>query len=370
MQKRILALAPSSYIGGAEKVTLDILSGLKDNNFKIHCIINGWNDGDFPSRLRTLNIDCTPIKLGWYYLKKIRWSLDSLLHYPGAIIKFLKVVKRFPYDLVYLTTYRSILLLYPFLKKNIIYHVHDPNSTAKQSRILLKIADKKVLRYVAVSNFIRTDLIKCGVDKDKIEVVYNGIDIPFNVKEEKIGNNTNFTVGVVGQVIPRKGHEDVLEALKILKDKGYNNIKLLVVGKGDEAFVAKLKSLIDTYRIKDLITWRGYQQELDDIYQGIDVVLAVTRNDEPFGLIAIEANAMNIPVIVSRKGGLVEIVEEGRNGFIVNAYSPHQIAEKILLLYNNSELKKEMGERGKQKVATSFTKRKMIQGFIGIISQL
>lgn len=370
MTTRVLAITPASYIGGTEKVTLDVLSGLKDNNFQIHCIINGWNDNDFPSRLQKMNIVYTPIKLGWYYLKKIRWSIDSLIHYPRAVIKFLEVIKSFKHDVVYLTTYRSIILLYPLLKKNIIYHVHECNSNNKQSKILLKIADKKVVKYIAVSDFIKLDLILCGIDKSKIEVVYNGIDIPVYSKKERSEIDGPLAIGIVGQIIPRKGHEDVLEALKILREKGYVDVRLKIVGKGDIAFEEKLKRLIENYQMNDLVFWKGYEKDMIRIYDGIDVLIAPTRNEEPFGLVAIEANAMNIPVIVSKKGGLVEIVEDKYNGFIVDAYSPNQIAERIIFFYDNPKLQKKMGERGREKVSSCFTKKQMLLNFISIISKL
>ena len=175
--KRLLVVVNGNYIYGAERVTIDILEGLKESGYKIHCIVSGWNDGNFIKHLGMLGIDYTIIKLGWYYLTQIKWSLDSLFHYPQAILRFLRVRKKFDSDYIYVISFRQVALLYPFLKNNIIYHVHDNNGIERQSRFFLKRVDKKIIKYIAVSHYVKNDLIECGISPQKIEVIYNGIKI-------------------------------------------------------------------------------------------------------------------------------------------------------------------------------------------------
>jgi UDP-N-acetylglucosamine:LPS N-acetylglucosamine transferase len=142
--KKILVFAGATYVYGAEKVTLEVIGFLQKAGHKIHCIVNGWNDGVFIEQLNKANIPFTTVKLGWYYFSKIKWSLDSLIHYPGAIRQFIKISKNEKPDIVYITSYRPVILLYPFFKTNTIYHVHDPLSETKQGRFFIKIADKKI----------------------------------------------------------------------------------------------------------------------------------------------------------------------------------------------------------------------------------
>ncbi len=355
--KKILVIAGGTYVSGAEKVTLDVLEGFKENGHTVHCMVSGWNDGDFISRLQKLNVPYTAIKLGWYYTSKIWWSLDSLVHYPKAIWDFIRLKKKFKPDIVYTISFRSILSLYPFFGKNIVYHIHDPNSHSKQSKFFLQLIDKKVKTYIAVSNFIKQDLIKCGLAEKKIEVIYNGIQIQPQISKQ-LSENSILKVGIVGQVIRRKGHLIAVEALQYLIVNN-KQIQLVIVGVGDAAFTQEVKQKITDLQLNDYVIWKGFVKELEKIYEDLDVVIAPTQNEEPFGLMACEACMFGIPVIVANKGGLVEIVEEGVNGFTFNSNNARELSDKISLLYGNTTLQKKLGNAGKLKVAQQFSKQQM-----------
>lgn len=114
LKKSILIIANGNYISGAEKVTLDVMHGLKEQGYNLHCMASGWNDGDFIGRVKSIEIPVTITKLGWYYVSKILWSIDSLIHYPGGIVRFLRLKKKFHADLVYIISFRHIILLWPF----------------------------------------------------------------------------------------------------------------------------------------------------------------------------------------------------------------------------------------------------------------
>jgi len=371
MNKKLLVITGGNYIAGTEIVTLDVLSGLKKNGWFIHCIISGWNNRDFPTRLDELGITYSTLKLGWYYFRKILWSLDSLVHYPQAIIKFLSLRKKYPHRLLYVTSYRQLILLYPFLNKNILYHVHEVNSFSKKSIFLLKACDRKVLKYIAVSTFIKNDLLKCGIPDDKIEVIQNSVNPEqFDLKYKKAFDPKKIILGIAGQIIARKGHEDAIEALYLLICKGYKNIILHIVGIGDANFEKKLRTDIQKYKLENYVIWKGFMKEKKDIYKDIDILLAPTKNDEPFGMIAIEANLFAIPVIASNKGGFLEIIEDGYNGFLVNADSGLDISIKIEILLQNTDLIPMLGFNGRQKVLQQFTNDKMVKRLSTFINTL
>jgi glycosyltransferase involved in cell wall biosynthesis len=213
--KKLLVIAGGGYIYGAEKVTLDVIKGLSEEGYEVEAIISGWNDGQFAKALDEFKVKYYGLKLGWYYLSKILWSLDSLVHYPGAVIKFLSIRKNFKDWPVYTISFRQVILLWPFFKKNIFYHVHDANAVSKQARFFLKIINRKVSRFIAVSDFIKQDLIACGISPDKIEVIHNGVEILPELKKNP-SNAKVLVIGIVGQVIERKGHIVLLQALNLL----------------------------------------------------------------------------------------------------------------------------------------------------------
>jgi glycosyltransferase involved in cell wall biosynthesis len=366
--KKILVIAGGAYVSGAEKVTLDVMEGFKKNGHEVHCMVSGWNNGDFISRINDLHLPYTTIKLGWYYVTKILWSLDSLLHYPKAIWVFVQLNKKFKADIIYTISFRQIILLYPFFKKNIVYHVHDANSYSRKSRLFLHIINKKVKKYIAVSQFIKNDLLGCGLSENKIDVIYNGIEIQ-SQQIKKISDNDFFKVGIVGQVIRRKGHLLALEALDYLINTN-KKIQLVIVGTGDVAFTQELKQRIKELKLNDYVVWKGYIREVPKIYQDLDIVIAPTQNEEPFGLMACEAGMFGIPVIVADNGGLVEIIEDGVNGFTFNAKNAFELADKLSLLYQNENLLLKLGNAGKLKATQQFSKEQMNRKIRIIIDQI
>ncbi len=358
--KKILVIAGATYISGAEKVTIDVIRGLKENGYELHCMVSGWNDGDFIEALEKIEVPYTAIKLGWIYISKPLWTLDSIVHYPKAILKFLLLQKRFKADIVYIISYRPVIALYPFLKKNIIFHIHDPNSESKQSVFFLNQIKKKVKRFIAVSHFIQQDLIQCGISASQIEVVHNVVETNSNIDGHKIYMPDNvIRIGIVGQIIPRKGHEDLLEALKILKDK--IAFKCLIFGNGDKGFVEKLRTKIQEFGIQDYVEWVGFVKDKEKIYETFDVMVAPTINNEPFALVALEAGANRVVSIVSESGGFPESIVNNETGFIVPRHSPAAISAKIAFLYENKFLLKKMGDCAFTNVKEKFILSDMIR---------
>jgi len=371
MSKSILVITGGTYIAGTEIVTLDVLRGLKQAGWPLHCIISGWNNGDFPIRLEKLGISYSTIKLGWYYIKKLIWSLNSFIHYPLSIIKFLYLKKKYPHDFLYVNSYRQLILLYPFIKKNVIYHVHDPNRFSRQSVFFLRIADRKILKYIAVSEFIRDDLLECGISENKIVVIHNSVDPEqFDISNAKKMGGAKIVLGIVGQVIPRKGHEEAIAAFNLLVKKGYKNITLYIIGTGDQSFEKKLKMEIKAFGIEKDIVWKGFIKEKEEIYKDIDILLAPTRNKEPFGMMAIEANLFGIPVIASNQGGLLEIIEHGYNGYLIHPNNAVDLAQKIELFLQNNNLITMLGSNGRQRIMERFTYNRMIDKFSHVFDSL
>lgn len=356
--KKLLVIAGGNYIYGAEKVTLDVVKGLRKEGYEIEAIISGWNNGQFAKVLDQLQVKYYKLKLGWYYTSKIGWSLDSLVHYPGAVIRFLRIRKNFKDWPVYTISFRQVILLWPFFKKNIVYHIHDVNSISRQSRYFFKIINRKVSRFIAVSDFIKQDLIACGILPDKIEVIHNAVEI----LPELMKNPSNaevLVIGIVGQVIERKGHIVLLQALNLLIKKGLN-IQLIIAGDGDIGFKEKLKILITDFGLTQKTAWRGFKTALKDIYEGIDVLIAPTISAEPFGLITIEANMFGIPVIASNSGGFKDTVTDGENGFLTEPENPQQLAQKIEYFYNHRDAIATMGKNGRENVLQHFDEKIMI----------
>ncbi|SFV31367.1 glycosyltransferase family 4 protein [Thermoflavifilum thermophilum] len=368
--KRVLVIPTSFNVFGAETNMLTLIKALHaSDDFQMHIIISGWSNGQFEKELKTAGIFCySKIKLGWFYITKPTWTLDSLVHLPGAYTQFLKIYRTFKPDVIFTNIYRYLFLLYPFIKCKILYRVQDQLSADWKARWILPRIDRKISRYYVVSDFIRRDLMSIGIDGKKVSVIYNGIDVsennphPRNTEKKEI-----MRLGIVGQIIPRKGHHVLIAALGKLKAAGYATL-LEIWGTGDDDYMQQLKKQIQELQLEDAVIWKGYERDRNKIYQSIDVLIApTTYPQEPFGLIVVEALARGIPVIASNGGGFPEIIEQGKNGFLFDTGNAEELAQCIEQIYLHPDLRKKMGEEGRKKVEQCFTKQKMIHEFFKLL---
>lgn len=366
-KKKILFMVGGTYVSGAEIVSLDVIKGLK-NGYDIYCAFSGWNDGDFKARLEKENINYTEIKLGWYYLTELSWSLDSLINYPIAFHQYYKTLRKFKPDIIYVLSYRNLVLLYPLIKKNVVYHVHDPSSYSRQHIFFLKLIDNKVGKYIAVSNYIKEDLIKCGLNKNKIVVIHNGVKVPAEINHIKTKSDI-LRIGIVGQIIPRKGHDVLLKALGILNKKGVKFV-CKIFGRGDESFINEIKNIINQENILEKVQWMGFLTDNNLIYNQIDLLVAPTKTPEPFGMISIEAQSFGIPVIATNSGGFKENILNGITGFLFEAADLDSLAKKIETCSLNKEMMTRFSKEGKLNVENNFNYFKMIDKIKNLIENL
>ena len=366
-EKKILILAGGGYIFGAETITLSIIKYL-NNNFNIHCSINGWNDGKFISILKSENVRFTEIKLGWIYIKKIKWTLDTLFHAPYGYLQYYKLLKKWKPDLCYHTSYRTLLQLYPLLNKSNVFHVHDMLSGTIGEKIIKRV-DQKVMVYIAVSEAIKQNLIKCGIDHTKIKIINNGIDFTNEnaivFPHELTGI---FRIGIIGQLVPRKGHALLFEAISSEK---FSNKKIIidVYGSGSEEYLSQLKHLTEIYKINDSVVFHGYESNKAKIYNSVDFCVVPSIEPEPFGLTVIEPSVYNKLTIGSDIGAISEIIQNNFSGLLFDPKNINTLVDQLFMVMENPNMIKEMGRNAKQHYYSKYSDHKMNEEVYHLISE-
>jgi glycosyltransferase involved in cell wall biosynthesis len=354
--KRILILTTGSYVFGTEKVILQLLKGLK-TEFEFYCLVNGWNDGRFIDQLTKMEIPYSQHKLGWYYISKLFWSIDSLIHLPKALIQFIRIRSNF--DLFYTSTFRNIILLYPFINKKVIYHVHEFNSHSRVNRFFIQLTNRKVNKYIAVSKCIKDDLIIMGIMPSKIVVVYNGVDCS-NDFENLNNTDSKVRIGIVGQLSRHKGHIELINVFSKIHVKN-QNIELKIFGSGSEVFKSEVVNLIEEHYLKEKVILNEYTHDIANIYREIDILCVPTQHAEPFGLVACEAAAFSLPVIASNKGGLTEIIIDNVTGFLINSDNPLEFEEMLNKLIVSETIRRKMGDNARLHIIEKFNERIFIR---------
>jgi glycosyltransferase involved in cell wall biosynthesis len=177
-------------------------------------------------------------------------------------------------------------------------------------------------------------------------------------------------IGVVGDVSPRKGHWYLVRALpRILA--AVPTARLVIVGRALPDYRAKVMAEAHRLRVADSILWTGYRDDIPRVMRTIDVCVSAAL-EEALGLTMPESLAAGRPVVATRVGGLPENIEPGRSGLLVPPAQPAAMADAVIRLLRDSDLRSAMGAAGReymfQKYDTPRDVARTEQIFAGVIS--
>jgi glycosyltransferase involved in cell wall biosynthesis len=293
-------------------------------------------------------------------LKKIKLFFTEYLPYQFRIIR---LIKSFNPDVIHSNSGRSILFNYIALrysKKPIINHIRGKFiPTHKRTKRNFAICDK----LITVSKSIKNDYFEES-DKHKVIPIYNGVEpnnIFTNNKVNSILEEEKIIFGCFSNIVPFKGYHHLIDAMEVLNNQGYTQkYKVICLGKfptGYEEYhqfldVKSKKSKIDN------INFLGFQKDPFQYYSSIDVSLLPSvssekldmidssiqiRGNEGLPRVLIESMVFSNPLIASRIEGVPEMIDEGRNGFMVKPGDSKQLAEKMKFIIDNPDKIKPMG---------------------------
>lgn len=194
--------------------------------------------------------------------------------------------------------------------------------------------------------------------KDKIVVIPNGInieDVTTNYSKEECRNKLQLPVNkklilFLGSVVPYKGPDVLLKALHLVK-KEVPDVKLILAGRGP--MLNELKELSKKLDLDENIEFLGFVDEsLKSLYfKSSDIFcLPSTTMSEAFGIVNLEAMASGIPIVSSNFGGIPDIVKEGENGLLAEPGDVEGLADALIYLLKNEDIRKKMGDDGLKKV--------------------
>jgi glycosyltransferase involved in cell wall biosynthesis len=205
---------------------------------------------------------------------------------------------------------------------------------------------------VAVSKFIGGVLEEAGIPQAMIHVIPDGIEIPERALDAasrqaararwRITNN-EFAIGSLGGISPEKGQDLALKAIEVLRNR-LPSAKLILGGKLTAHDLAA--SGFSAAVAGGQVVLAGYQENLFEFFSGLDVFIMPSRS-EGLGSAALMAMAYALPVIATRVGGLPEIVEDGKTGWLVAPESAESLAQAIAAAAANRARLTELGDNAR-----------------------
>ncbi|MDI6644414.1 MAG: glycosyltransferase family 4 protein [Methanobacteriaceae archaeon] len=300
-------------------------------------------------------------------------NLFNFIHF--IIAAFWWMIKH-DYDVIDAQTYAPLIpgfLAAKIKGIKVIGTIHDVSSAGTDQwlifpglamlleKILVKLPFNKI---ITVSYSTRNALIEnYGVNPKRIQVVHNGVDLEL-IDSVKVDEKYKNSIIYVGRLAPHKHVDDLISALKSLRNQ-IPTIKLKIVGNGIEK--ENLAKMVTTLGLDNNVEFLGeldYKDVILEIKKSNVLVLPSTR--EGFGMVLAEAGACKVPVIAYRTGGVVEIVEDGKNGFLVESRDIGGMAEKIQFFISNNDITNQMGLYGYKKVENFFKWNRIVKTLIKI----
>lgn len=294
----------------------------------------------------------------------------SSLDFMKFILATFRWIIQHNYDVIDAQTYAPLFpsFMAGKLKKiPVVATIHDVSSGGDdqwiQSSKTAAMVEKFLCRLhydkiITVSNATKKSLIEnYGVKKDRVCVIYNGVDLEL-IDSVEIHEKYENTIIFAGRLAPHKHVDHLLKVVKSLK-KDIPSIKLIIVGTGVEK--ENLITLTQDYGLKNQVQFLenlDYPELISEIKKSNVLALPSTR--EGFGMVLAEANACKIPVVAYASGGVVEVIEDGFNGFLIEPNFQENFSEKIKYLFLNSNQMKKFGYYGRKKVEIKFDWSKIV----------
>ena len=356
---RLLTISPTCEIGGGDINLLRILRSLDKNEYSIIHLFP--YAGPMTEEFKKAGIEVKIVDMPRMRIFKnpFRYLIFAFVFLP-TVFTIKKIIQDNEIDIVCTSTMAN---LYGCLAAYL----------SKKPHILIAGEYLPIFRILSVYFYLLSDSIVCCSSlvksmfkkNKKVLVIPPSID-PEEFSPEINGERIKKELGINGNLISMvtridkwKGVEVFIKAASYVKKE----VRFIIFGqaiRGKESYIEKLERLILRLGLKETVSIKVGEYNYDEtpqILAASDVVVHASVRHEPFGMVIIEAMAVAKPVIASKLGGPLEIINDGVDGMLIEPSNPRVLADKILMLLENPVFAKSMGKKAREKVEEKFNLR-------------
>jgi len=297
-------------------------------------------------------------------LKKIFGVPVITGHGMRYFLRAIKFILGGRYNVMYINnTPRShlpLLLAAKFFRMKIICHLRDTIRFTRAERLLLGVPQK----YAVLSHAAKEHYVREGLPVDRLEVVYDSIDLSHFSQPADVENSK--TAVVVGSLSRRKGQDNCLRALQKVLAK-QPDARLIMIGEGEVR--NELEKLASDLGVEHSVSMPGHCENVHEQLRSVGFGILSSRR-EGFPNSVMEYMAAGLPVLVSDLPGIRELVEDDVSGFIHPIDGVSSLAEHWIKLLESSEMRERMGKRGRELIqAEEFTPHHELRKILDIVKE-
>ncbi len=365
---KVLQILPELNVGGVETGTVDFAQYLVAHGHQSLVVSNG---GVLVAQLQA---GTKHYKLPVH--KKSLWTIMRMIKEVRKIILEEKV------DIVHARSRVPAWIAYFACRRTnaaFITTCHGFYSNRLFSRVMgcakLVIVPSEVIGRHMIDDFqVPSENIRCiprSVDLEKFNVSSGDLQST-GLRQENVLGKSKHIVAIVGRITRLKGHSFFIQAMStVVRRMPYT--KIWIVGDappGKESYKHELEVLVKRLGLKDHVEFLGNRRDIPQILSQVDVLVFSSVVPEAFGRVILEAQAAGVPVVATRVGGVIDIIDDGKTGLLVPSKDPEAIAKEVLRLLNDKELVNRLVQEAKKKLREKFTLEHMASQTLKVYEEL
>ncbi len=338
-KKKILILFTSSELGGAEKSLTKLAIEIQDKtNIQLATM-----DGKGPWVDFCIENNLNPIILGNRKNDSKHGSITA-----KNLFKLIFLIYQKEYDIIYGVGIRlsALIRFIIFFYKRTIYinairwNPASIQSSDKVFRFLERNFSSFVDFYICNSNASKNLLIqKCNVNKNKIKVIYNGVESK-HINSNKKNKRTHLLITANNS--PRKGIEEFLiNVIKPIHIKG-KIFHLFIAGRDD--MNGKIKKVVTENNLEKVVTLLGFVNDIDKYFKNCDIFILPSLEREGCPTSILEAMSFAKPTIAFNIDGIPELIKNEEHGYLIETFKYKDFQKSLIYLLENKALREKMGK--------------------------
>jgi glycosyltransferase involved in cell wall biosynthesis len=369
-------LSHSSGIAGAEKAFPKLLEGLQERGIKVHLFLPSSGPITEVLAKKNISFDIIPysrwLNTDINVFKRLKRTFKNIIMIFPITLKLIK----YRCDIVYSNTsticsgaFAAKLLGLPHIWHFREFGFEDYNYQFDLGNRLSFWFINKLSTLCLANSKAVAEKYKKYMHTNKIKVVYESyFQSIFNKTSPTKIKKEEFKCVIIGTLLKTKGHDQAIRAIAKLHSIGIK-VKLYIIGYGDENYKRYLIGLTQSLGIENYVELMGYLDNPQNILKQFDVLLMCSQN-EAFGLVTLEAMQAGVPVIGTRSGGTMELIDEGVTGLFYQPGDYVELSEKIKFLYENPDITVQMGKNGQKIAKEKFDPERYIDETLNVIREV